>query len=312
MSSKDVIQLSVVVPCYRSGNRLRELVERTRSTLSSLSISYEILLIHDASGNETWSAIKEVSALYDEVRGIDLLYNVGQFKATLCGMEHAQGEMIATMDDDLQHPPEELPKLVNALRSSPDMDCVIGAYKGKKHSWLRNAGSSLMAFMNQHLYKTPRGLKRSSFRIMRRTVSEAICSHTTSKPIIGPLILQATNRIANVYVEHHGRQEGRSGYNLLRLLRISLDNLFSVSTFPLKVVSVVGMCSAAGSCMLAIYYLLRYFVGAIGAPGFVTIVLLITFFGGMTLLSIGILGEYVIRVIREVSHPPRYTIREQT
>ncbi len=285
------------------------MVGRIVAAMQITDLPFEVLLVNDASPDDTWKAIEQAVADHPTVRGFDMLFNVGQFRATMCGLEQARGELIVTMDDDLQHLPEDIPKLVEAIRGRPDVDCVIGAYQQKQHGLIRNLGSRLMARLNEAFYGKPRDLQTTSFRVMRRQVAEAICAHGTSKPIIGPLLLRSTRRIINVPVEHHPRPNGRSGYSLWRLVRITLDNLISASTLPLKTISLLGLASAAGSILLGVYYLIRYLTGAIAVPGFATQVLLTTFFGGMTLLSVGLLGEYVIRVIDEVAQPPRYRIR---
>ncbi len=311
MSTKSSIDVSIVIPCYRSGRWLPELVERIIAAMDGLDLAYEIVLVNDASPDGTWNAIEQLVAEYPCVRGFDMLFNVGQFRATLCGLEHARGELIVTMDDDLQHPPEEIATLLEAIRARPEVDCVIGAYRRKRHGPIRRLGSRVMAHLNEAFYGKPRDLTITSFRVLRRQVAQAVCAHGTAKPIISPLLLRSTRRIVNVQVDHCPRPKGRSGYSLPRLVQITLDNLIGASTLPLKAVSLLGLASAAGSVVLGLVYLFRYLTGAIGVPGFVTQVLLITFFGGMTLLSVGILGEYVLRIIHEVARPPRYIVRHR-
>lgn len=312
-SGESLVDVSIVVPCYRSGAWLRALVGRIAAALEPLDLTFEVLLINDASPDNTWPVICGLAADYPFVRGFDMLFNVGQFRGTICGFEHARGALIVTIDDDLQHPPEEIPALVTAICNHPEIDCVIGAYRdGKRHNLIRNFGSAVWSRMNELLYFKPRELRMTSFRIMRRQVAEAICAHGTSKPIVGPLLMRSTRRIMNVPVAHHPRQAGRSGYSLRRMLRLTLDNLISGSTLPLKLVSSLGLLSATASFCLGCYYFVQYIRGAVAVPGFATLVLLITFFGGLTLLSIGILGEYVIRIIHEVGRPPRYVVRGTT
>ena len=152
----------------------------------------------------------------------------------------------------------------------------------------------------------------SSFRALRRRLVEAVCQFETVKPNINPLILQSTSRIENVDVNHQVRAGGRSGYNLLRLGRLMFDNVLSVSTLPLKVVSTMGLVAALGSVVLGIYYFVQAMQGQFNEKGFATIVLLILFFGGMTLLSIGLLGEYIIRIMDEVRGRPWFVVRQQS
>ena len=303
---------SIVIPCYKSGKWLDDLVGRIEKVMQPLGEPFEIILVNDASPDDTWQAIERNAQSYPFVRGIDLLFNVGQFRALICGLEHSRGSYVITMDDDLQHPPEELTKLVTAMRERPELDCIMGAYEDKKHDFIRNLGSRFMGKLNEIFYQKPPDLQLSSFRIMRRQVADAVCAHRTVKPIIGPLILRSTRRVGNVTVEHHPRTGGRSNYSLLKLVRTTLDNMISVSTLPLQFLSIMGFLCALGSGLLTAYYLLLYLIGHIAnVPGFTTVVLLVTFFGGMILLSIGILGEYIILIITQTSKPPRYFIRSE-
>lgn len=300
---------SIVIPCYRSGAWLGEVVERIEAALAPLGEAFEVILVNDASPDETWSAIEQLSRRFGFVRGFDLLFNAGQFRATMCGLEHARGELVVIMDDDLQHPPEAIPTLIAALNERPHWDCVMARFDTPQHGLLRRIGSRFAALLFTYLYGKPREISPSSFRILRREVVQAMCQHQTVNPVIGPLIYRSTRRIGNVSVQHLPRQRGRSGYSLLKLVRIVLNSYFSASTVPLRVVSVLGLLSALASVVLLVTYLIRYWLNKITFPGFATQVLLTLFFGGLTLFAVGLVGEYMIRIMDEVRRPPRYFIR---
>ncbi|MCA9064571.1 MAG: glycosyltransferase, partial [Planctomycetaceae bacterium] len=248
------IDVSIIVPCFRSAEWLPQLVTRIEDSLIGKH-DYEILLINDASPDSTWNVICELSRTRQHVAGPNLLFNAGQFCATLCGFANARGKLVVTMDDDLQNPPEEIPRLIHALTSTPSADCVIGAYRSKSHSRMRNLGSRMIGFCNQHFYGKPPNLRLTSFRVMHRRIAKAICAHSTNKPIIGPLLLQCTSRIINIEVEHSPRFSGRSGYQLSRLIRMTFDNLISATTLPLKLISLLGLLSSASSTALGAFYL---------------------------------------------------------
>jgi dolichol-phosphate mannosyltransferase/undecaprenyl-phosphate 4-deoxy-4-formamido-L-arabinose transferase len=303
-------QYSIVIPCYRSGKWLDELVSRISAAMSASGSAFEILLVNDASPDDTWQVICDLARRYTSVRGLDLQFNVGQYRATLCGLQHAQGRFLITMDDDLQHPPEELPRLISALAEHPEWDCVMGRYHTKRHGLLRNAGSRLMRSLNVWLYDAPRHITPSSFRIMTRQLAQALCQHETVRPILSPLIFRTTHRLGNVDIQHAPRSYGRSGYRLSRLLSILADSFLSATTLPLRLVSGLGLVAASGSVALGLYYLIRYFTHRTRVQGFTTQVLLIIFFGGLTLFAIGLVGEYLSRVIDEVRRPPRYVVRQ--
>lgn len=311
-TSSDMCNYSIVIPCYCSGPWLTELVDRIDVVMRARNEPFEIVLVNDASPDNTWDVIREVARRYPCVRGIDLQFNTGQHRATLCGLEHTCGDLIILMDDDMQHLPEELPKLIDTMVELPDTDCVMAEFSRKHHGVLRNAGSRLWLWIAAKMYGIPPGLRLSSFRVLKRQLAETLCLYGTVSPLLGPLIGLATRRVVNVTVQHNQRIQGKSGYSLVTLVRMTLDNVFGASTFPLRLVSLLGVSSAAGSVALGAYYLVRYVLGQIAVPGFMTQVLLTMFFGGMILFSVGLVGEYLIRIINEVRRPPRYVVRETT
>lgn len=309
MSSIRDCQYSVVIPCYRSAETLAELVQRLRPVMESLGKPYEVLLVNDASPDDTWQVIGELAARYPEVRGIDLQFNTGQYRAILCGLEHARGQIVVLMDDDLQHPPEEVPVLVRALEEHPQWDCVMGRYVRKHHSWWRNLGSAAMTWLNSWLYGKPRHVVGSSFQAMRKGLAQALCQHGAFHFILNPVIYRTTRRIGNVPVRHEPRRRGRSNYGPLKLLGLVVNNILSASTLPLRMLSLFGFLTSALSAVLALWYFLLWLTHHTKQSGFTTLVLLVLFFGGMTLLGIGLVGEYLLRIMDEVRRPPRYVIR---
>ena len=311
MEYKTDCKYSIVVPCYKSERWLEELVSRIEKVMTSIDEPFELILINDASPDNTWTEIQRLAQKFPFIHAFDMFTNVGQFRALLCGFEHAQGQLIITMDDDLQHPPEEIPKLISAIEAQPNLDCVMGIPREKKHSQIRNLGSRFMNWLNTLFFDKPITLRLSSFRIMRRELIRVVCTHPTSKPIVGPLILKSTKRLANTEVKHFLRPHGRSGYSLLKLIILTLDNIFYSSIFPLKFFSIVGLISSLASILIAAYFFISYLFGVITVPGFMTHVLLTCFFGGTSLFLIGLLGEYVIRILEEVNRPPRYTVRQE-
>lgn len=306
------VDVSIVVPCFRSGAWLPELVDGLRAALARVPSTFEIVLVNDASPDDTWQTIVALAAAHPEVRGLDLLGNVGQFRATICGLEHARGATIVTMDDDLQHRPEAVPVLLGRLRDDPDVDCVVAAFPVKRQGALRNLASRAYHRIEGVLYGARPGFRTSAFRAMRRSVAEAVCAHRTARPVIAPLLLSSARRIVNVEVTHEPRRRGRSGYRLRDLVGVARDTIIAGSTAPLRFLSLLGFGAAAGSAALMTWYLGRWLAGAIGVRGFTTEVLLITFFGGCTLLGIGLLGEYVGRVLSEVTGAPRWALRGAT
>lgn len=303
---------SVVIPCYNSGPWVDELVRRISEALKPEGKDFEILLINDASPDpKTWPAIEAVAGSYPEAIGVNLMANGGQFRALIAGFTMARGDFVLTMDDDLQHPPEQIPVLIQAMKDNPQMDCIIGSYHLKQHSLFRNMGSRLVGYLFQKIYNKPDGLQTTSFRIMTKQFAYAVCAHRTARPIMGALVVQSSRRLMNVPVEHHPRPHGESGYTLKKLVRFTLDNVIHGSTMPLRAILGMGFVSSFLAFGFGAYHFFKWTQDGV-VPGFTTLTLLIIFFGGMQLVTLGLLGEYVLRIINEVAPPPRFVVRETT
>ena len=303
-------KVSVVIPVYNSAQWLEELVTRIQSALNKCNAQYEIILVNDGSPQiDVWFKIAEICEKNKQVLGIDLLYNSGQFVATMCGLEHASGDYIITMDDDLQHPPEEIPKLINAIEEN-QFDCVFGVYKEVKESFIRRLGSKFTNKLVSKLYNRPKGIKSNSFRIMTQNLAKSLCLYKTARPQISPLIFMCTKNIGNVIVKHERRKYGKSGYNLRKLLTATFNSVINVSTLPLDIVSGIGIASSFLAFVIGVIYLIRFFLGEISVPGFTAQILVTVFCSGLILMGIGIVGKYVGRIITEITGLPRYVVRE--
>jgi dolichol-phosphate mannosyltransferase/undecaprenyl-phosphate 4-deoxy-4-formamido-L-arabinose transferase len=234
--------------------------------------------------------------------------NVGQARATLSGIKATSGDIVVTMDDDLQHEPEALPGLLAELDSDGGYDGVFAWFPEKKHSGWRNLGSRVIRFINAQAFGLG-NLKTSSYRVMRRHVVEFIRVNNSSVATPGTLMLAASRHIKSVPIEHRKRAFGASNYTLARQLRLALTNLIAVSLLPLRLISGLGIFTAALSALMLIYTLIRYFTTGFGVPGWATLVILVTFFSGMILLSLGVIGEYLVRVLRELQYTDAVPIR---
>jgi len=308
---KEKEKFSVIVPVYRSEKTLPTLVSRLEAVFEALGADYEIVLVDDASPDDSWKVMEQLRVKNPRIKLIQHMRNFGQHKALLCGMLHCNGDLVITMDDDLQHPPEEVANLVDAIRDDDEADVVIGAYNVKNHSWFRNMGTRVINGITSYVFGKDAGLQLTSFRIMRRPVVEELTNARCHNPRVGQLLLLITNRIKNVPVEHQPRAYGRSGYSFRRLVSDALDNILSNSSLPLQVVSYLGFGSSLLSFVLSVYYLAKYLVGGIGVAGWTTTILLLLFFFGILLFAFGVVGEYLIRILREVQGTPRSVVRRK-
>ena len=306
------VDISVVIPCYSSSEGLEELTSRLVSTLESMNRRFEVILVNDASPDNglTWFTISELTETTPHLRGINLQFNVGQFLATLSGLEESKGQLVAIMDDDLQHAPEDLPTLISMLENEP-LDAVLANLKSKRHGLFRNFGSKVVGSTFAILHGKPKGLKMSSFAVFKRPVVESMIAHQTRRPVLNALVLASTKRIGNKTVEHHSRMHGKSGYTLRRLVRATLDNVFYATTAPLRAFSYLGALISLTSFCYSGFLLYRWSAYGSTVQGFTTLAILISIFGGLTLLGLGLMGEYIDRIISETSGRPRWIIADR-
>lgn len=305
------MQVSIVIPCFNSGQWIGELCERISNTMSSTGKKWELILVNDESSdsNYTWKEIVKSSELNDNIIGIDLQRNSGQFASTLCGLELSSGEIIVIMDDDLQHRPEDIPTLLNAI-DDPEVDCVMGKFTKKKHSLVRNFGSRIVRNTYKYFHGLPNGVEISSFRAVNRSVAEMMCDHRTANPVIGAILLKSSRNPINIDIEHQERPYGNSGYSIKKLVKTTLDNIFLATTFPLRFFSYIGIVTLLASIGASTYFLWKFISSGSSVPGFTTLALLQLFLIGVTSIGLGLLGQYVDRVIDEVDKRPRWHIRE--
>ncbi len=306
----DTVDISIVIPVYNSSDCLPELLRQLTGQLEAMGRPYEVILVDDASPDDSWRVIKELAPHYPKVSAVRLMRNRGQAFATLCGLEHACGRIVLTMDDDLQQSPDQLPKLLDPLESDSELDCVFGYFEEKKHAAYRNLGSRAIRWINARAFGLPRDVRVSSFLAMRRRLADSILQHRTLNPAITALLFSSTRRIASVPIQHNERYAGASNYTLAKQFRLALDVICNVSMLPLRAVSLLGMGICVFSAILVAVFLYRYFTGQIGVAGWTTVVILISFFSGTILLSLGVIGEYVVRILREVRGAPRFNVRE--
>ena len=300
---------SVVIPVYGSARILPELQQRLAAVMTALGESYEIVYVDDCSPDDAWDVLQELTAADPTVTIVQLMRNSGQSNATLCGLAHARGETVITMDDDLQHPPEEIPNMLLALAS--EVDVVMGVPKAKQHHWFRRIGSTLMHEVNCFLLGKARNLRFTSFRVMRRPVVNGLLQLRTLSPALGPMINSVTHRIVNTVVQHAPRHEGRSGYTLRRLLTQTLNNLVGYSMIPLRFLAFLGIVGIFLSILFAAVLLGRYLMGGITVPGWTTIALLLVLLSGFNFFAFSIIGEYVLRILQRVNSTPQYFVRSR-
>jgi glycosyltransferase involved in cell wall biosynthesis len=302
------VKYSVVIPVYNSAVIVGETVDRTVAFFEKQGWSYELILVNDGSRDRSWDVLREKAQGNSRIVAVNLLHNYGQHTAVYCGLEISRGDYVITLDDDLQNPPEEIVHLVE--KANEGHDVVYGRYQQKKHTLYRRLGSKLIGAVNRRIFGRPAELVLTNFRLVRRDVVERVCAYRTVYPYITGLTIMFAANPANVWVEHHERGAGESQYSLLTILKLVMRILFNYSAWPLRVVSTSGMIVAGLSFALGLYYLGKRLFGDVSVPGWTTVVVLLSFFNGISLLVLGMLGEYVVRLLNEVNAGKSYHIRE--
>lgn len=301
---------SVVVPVFNGEKCVVELYQRMEKTFQQMKKEFEVIFVDDYSKDHSFELLCRLHLEHDNVKVIQLARNFGQHKAILCGMHYISGDFVVTIDDDLQHPPEEIAKLADALEKYPDMDVMIGTYDEKKHNMIRNAGTWLTNICTSYIFKKSKNLKLTSFRLMRRYVADSLIKADTIAPRIGTMILQTSSNIMNVKIHHDKRMYGRSGYSFHQLVRDFFNNIIANSDLPLRMVGWLGMISCMGSFGMMIYYAVRYFIRGVSVEGWTTLIVLVLFLSGLVLFSLGIMGNYMLLILKEVKNMPLYVIRD--
>lgn len=303
---------SVVVPVYNSEHTLHELYERVSKVFDeTLHEEFEMILVDDGSRDHSYEVMEELHDKDNRVKIIQQARNFGQHPALLCGFQYVKGDFIITMDDDLQHPPEEIPKLVKVINERDDVDVIIAKYEGRQHNIIRRMGTWVSVYATSKMLKKPRNLEITSFRLIRRFIVDAIVKMDVHLPQIGNLLVQTSNRIINVPVHHDARKYGKSGYSFKRLAKDLIYDITTNSAFPLLVVRDLGITSFVISVVLALFYLIRYFVYGVSVEGWTTLVLFMLAYNGVILLSIGIIGEYLMHILDETKKMPNYVERRK-
>lgn len=301
--------LSIVVPVYNSQTSLPELLSRLNLILPACGSQFEIIFVNDGSRDQSWALIESFVASYPWVRGINLMRNFGQGNALLCGIRAAEGETIITMDDDLQHPPEEIPKLLAAL--TPDFDVVFGSPGIQKHDFLRNLASRLTKLALKSGMGATVAEFSGPFRAFRRCLREGFANYESSYVSIDVLLTFATTRFTYVLVAHHTRQYGQSNYTLQKLIAHAINLITGFSAIPLQFASLIGMLFSLIGFVLLAYTLIRVITIGIVVPGFAFLASMVAIFSGVQLLAIGIIGEYLARMYGRTLGRPTYVIKEK-
>lgn len=304
------VRISAVVPVYRSQAMLPELHRRLVAALEQIGRPFEILLVEDCGGDDSWSVIEQLAAADPRVRGLRLARNYGQHNALLCGIRAARGELVVTLDDDLQNPPEEIHRLL--ARLDEGYDVVYGSPQAETHGFLRDQASRITKLALQGAMGVDSASKVSAFRVFRTRLRDAFAAYRSPSVNIDVLLTWGTTRFGSVLVRQDERAVGDSGYTLRKLINHAVNMMTGFSVLPLQVASVLGLAFGSMGFLVLLYVLLRYLVQGSAVPGFPFLASIIAIFSGVQLFALGIFGEYLARMhFRSMERPP-YALRSST
>jgi glycosyltransferase involved in cell wall biosynthesis len=303
------IAISIVIPVYNSVRTLEQLHANLTATLGALEQSYEIILLDDGSRDDSWAGIEALRAIDPvHVVAVQLMRNYGQHNALMCGLAIARGAYVVTMDDDLQNPPEEIPKMLAHIERS-GLDLVYGCPNDRKHAGWRNLGSSIVWHFYRTVFRNP--VTPTPFRVMRHQLAKSVMFYDLNFTYLDGLLAWCTSRIGAVEVAHHSRAEGKSNYSISKLLVLALNLYTNFSLLPLQIVSGIGLLTACTGFLLGAYYLIQYMVSNILVPGFASTIIAVMIMGGVQLLALGVIGEYLGRLHLNVNRKPQYVVRHR-
>jgi len=294
--------ISVLVPVYNSEGSLPELIERLENVLLVASNRFEVILVNDGSRDGSWDVICQLAQAHDYVHGIDLMRNYGQHNALLCAIRMAKNDIIVTIDDDLQNPPEEIPKLLDKLAEGYDV--VYGTPQKEQHGLWRDLASQLTKLALQSTMGAKTARKVTSFRVFRTGLRDAFAQYLGPFVLIDALLTWATTQFATVPVRHEPRRVGVSNYTFRMLITHAINMITGFTTLPLQLASMIGFLFTLLGIVILVYVLIRYLIEGGSVPGFAFLASIIAIFSGAQLFALGIIGEYLARMhFRSMGRP---------
>ena len=300
-------KVSFVIPCYRSSKTIGGVVNEIESTMAQLAYEYEIILVNDSSPDDTFAVISTLAEADGHITAVDLAKNFGQHAALMCGIRHSSGDILVCLDDDGQTPADEVGKLLEKIEAGYDV--VYASYDHKQHSGFRNFGSRVNAWMTEIMLGKPKELSLTSYFAAKRFIADEMLRYENCFPYVMGLVLRSTKNICNVPVNHRSREQGQSGYTLGKLLSLWMNGFTSFSIKPLRIATYFGALTAVAGFIYALIIVIRHFAVGMAPLGWSSTTALLLILGGVILLVLGLIGEYIGRIFMCVNSSPQYVER---
>jgi glycosyltransferase involved in cell wall biosynthesis len=299
--------ISFVIPVFRSAQSLTELLERITAVTRDNSWEFEVIFVEDCSGDNSWAVIQGLAAKNTNIRGFQMSRNYGQHNALLCGIREAKGDIIITLDDDLQHPPEVLPELVSKL--SDEFDIVYGPPEQEQHGLLRDLASQVIKLVLNGAIGVTNARQVSALRAFKTCLRDAFSGYRSPTVNIDVLLTWGTTKVTAVRVRHEPRKHGSSGYTPRKLIAHTLNMMTGFSTLPLKLASLMGFVLSIFGFLVLVYVIVGWLLKGSAVPGFAFLASIIAIFSGAQLLALGIIGEYLARMYSRAMEQPSYIVK---
>lgn len=302
--------ISFVVPVFRSADSLIELSERVASVAGEHLWEFELIFVEDSGGDNSWDVIQELAANYKNIRGFQMSRNFGQHNALLCGIREARGDIIVTLDDDLQHPPEELPKLVSKLND--EFDVIYGPPEQEQHGLLRDFASQITKHALEGAMGATSARQVSALRAFKTRLRDAFSEYRSPTVNIDVLLTWGTTKFSAVRVRHEPRKHGSSGYTPRKLVTHTINMMTGFSTLPLQLASLMGFVFSIFGLSILAYILIGWLLKGSVVPGFAFLASIVALFSGAQLLALGIIGEYLARMYSRTMERPAFLVSQHT
>lgn len=302
-----MLKISFVIPCYKSENTICSVVNEIQTIMDVSDYDYEIILVNDGSPDDVWNIIEKLVREDVHIIGVDLSKNFGQASAVMAGYSQTSGDYIITLDDDGQSPIDSTLEIIKKIIDS-DADAVIGVSIKNRTRFFRRIGSDIARLMQDKMFSMPANKRAVSFYIIKKHVLDKICEYTYPYTYIFGLIYRTTSRIEYLEVKHRSRENGRSGYSFKKLLGVWLNGFTAFSIKPLRFASITGMIVALAGFFVALVTFIRKCIGMNVSVGWSSIVCILLILGGLNLLVVGMVGEYIGRIYMCINKAPQYVI----
>jgi len=302
------MQVSIVVPVYNSADCLPELARRVQQDVGAHFETYELILVNDCSPDNSWAAIVQLAGQYSFIKGVNLRRNVGQDNAIMAGLHHAKGQAVVIMDDDLQHDPSDIYPLHQELQKGADV--VYAHFEKKEQAGWKNFGSWLAGRLAVIVLGKPKHIYMSPFKAIRREIVSEIVKYDGPYSYVDGLIFTITSNITQIAATHHTRFQGKSNYNLWKSILVWLKLATSFSVIPLRLATITGGVMSLISFLLAFFFVLQSLILQRLPEGWASLIVSVTFLGGIQLVGIGAVGEYIGRMFITQNKRPQFIVKQ--